>query len=103
MIMDFIIDTLTIIFTIIIVLIFIVGLPIGFISAVNLTNYFLDESYCTLFIDNKQIYEGRCHYVDINSIGENGNTKQVVIYKDAFLFKPIKKFVSENVVLKEKQ
>ena len=69
----------------------------------DLTNYFLDESYCTLFIDNKQVYEGRCHYVDINSIGENGNTKQVVIYKDAFLFKPIKKFVSENVVLKEKQ
>ena len=103
MIMDFITNILIIIFTIITFLIFIICVPTGFIAAVNLTNYFLDESYCTLFIDNKQVYEGRCHYVDINSIGENGNTKQVVIYKDAFLFKPIKKFVSDNVVLKEVQ
>lgn len=103
MIIDFVTNILIIIFTIITFLIFIICVPTGLIAAVSLTNYFLDESYCTLFIDNKQVYEGRCHYVDINSIGENGNTKEVVIYKDAFLFKPIKKFVSENVILKDKQ
>lgn len=101
MIIDFISNILIIIFITIFVLFFIFCIPVGLIATVNLSNYFLDKSYCTLLIDNKQVYKGRCHYVDINSIGENGNTKQVTIYKDACRFKPVKKFVSENVVLKE--
>lgn len=101
--MEFIRSILLIIIAIIILLAFLIGLPFGLYATVNFANYFLDKSHCTLFIDGEQIYEDRCHYVDIDSIGQNGNSKRVVIYKDAIHVVPVKKFVSDNVVLKEVQ
>lgn len=63
--------------------------------------YQLDKSLCSLYIDDKNIYSDRCHFLDISSIGENGNTKEVIIYKDILKLQPVKKYVSNNVVVKE--
>lgn len=103
MIIDFIRSVLIIIVAIIILLAFLLGLPFGLYATTNYANYVLDKSYCTLLIEGKQVYEGRCHYIDIDSIGQNGNSKRVTIYKDAIHTKPIKKFISEDVVIKEVQ
>lgn len=70
------------------------------ITGVNYINYCLDNSYCSLYVENKKVYEGRCHYLQIDSIGENGNSKKVIIYKDAVKLQPKKKFISENVLLR---
>lgn len=70
------------------------------ILGVNYINYCLDDSYCSLYIENKKVYEGRCHYLQVDSIGENGNSKKVIIYKDAAKLQPKKKFISENVLLR---
>ena len=51
-------------------IIFILGCAIIFVTA----DYYLSESYCTAYVDNKEVYTGRCHFLEIDSIGENGNT-----------------------------
>ena len=70
------------------------------IIGINCIDYYLDDSYCSLYIENEKIYEGRCHYLQVGSIGENGNSKQVTIYKDAAKLRPDKKFISESVLLR---
>ena len=66
-------------------------------------SYRLNESTCSLYIDDKNVYSDRCHFLSIRSIGQNGNTKQVVIYKDILKLHPLKQYVSNNVVVKEIQ
>ena len=74
-------------------IIFILGCAIIFITA----DYYLSESYCTAYVDNKEVYTGRCHFLEIDSIGENGNTKHLAIYKDIIKFKCVKEYVSEDI------
>lgn len=81
----------------IVTLIFIlVGIKVG----VNGFGYLNDKSICNVYVDNQRVYNDRCHFIAIRSIGENGNIKELTIYEDIFGFKPIKKYVSENIVVK---
>lgn len=61
----------------------------------------LDQSYCTAKVNNQVVYNGRCHYLDIESIGENGNTKHLTIYGNKWKFRPVKQFVNNNITVEE--
>lgn len=84
----------------IIVLIIIAILSCGIMIGVNGFGYLNDKSICDVYVDNQRVYNDRCHFISIHSIGENGFTKQLTIYKDIFGFKPLKKYVSENIVVR---
>ena len=70
---------------------------LGVNLTINFVNYFLDKSVCAVYVENKQVYDGKCHFVGIHSIGENGNTKELTIYQDKCGLKPLKRYVSENI------
>lgn len=63
----------------------------------DLCCYILNQAYCHLYIDGKQVYNGRQYFVEIHSVGENGNTKEVIIYRDKLKLKPKKVYVSNDV------
>lgn len=65
------------------------------------TGYKLDQSYCTAKVNNEVIYSGRCHYLELKSVGENGNTKHLTIYKDKMLLQPVKNYVNDNITIEE--
>ena len=76
---------------------------IGFIySALNYAEYKLDKSECNVYVDNNLVYSGRSHFVSIDSIGENGNTKSLTIHKDVLCLKPDAHYVSENIKVEKK-
>lgn len=64
-------------------------------------DYRLDQSYCTAKVNNQAVYNGRCHYLDIESIGENGNTKHLTIYGNKWKTRPVKQFVNNNITVEE--
>lgn len=64
-------------------------------------NYRLDQSYCTAKVNNQVVYNGRCHYLDIESIGENGNTKHLTVYGNKWKSRPVKQFVNNNITVEE--
>lgn len=72
----------------------------GLYAGGNGVFYLLDKSMCAVTVDNKQVYNDRCHFVNISSIGENGNTKHLTIYKDIFCLKPKAHYISENIVVR---
>ena len=73
---------------------------VGIIVGVNGFGYLNDKSICNVYVDNQRVYNDRCHFITIRSIGENGNTKKLTIYEDIFGFKPIKQYVSEDIVVR---
>lgn len=97
---EFIEGAIAILCFLIIGLIVIAILGCGIMVGVNGFGYLNDKSICDVYVDNKQVYNDRCHFISIHSIGENGFTKQLTIYKDIFGFKPLKKYVSENIVVR---
>ena len=64
--------------------------------------YKLDKSECNVYVDNNLVYSGRSHFVSIDSIGENGNTKSLTIHKDVLCLKPDAHYVSENIKVEKK-
>ena len=60
-------------------------------------DFSLDKSSCQVYVNNSKVYSGRCGYVSIRSIGENGNSKHVRIYKDKFGLLPQAHYVSDMV------
>ena len=64
-------------------------------------DYKLDQSYCTAKVNNQVVYNGRCHYLDIKSIGENGNTKHLTIYGNKWKTRPVKQFVNNDITVEE--
>ena len=82
------------------VILFIILLAFTCVAGINYIDYRLNDSYCSLYIENKKVYEGRCHYLQVDSIGENGNSKLVTIYKDVLKLQPDKNFISESVLLR---
>lgn len=82
-------------FTIAVLIIF------GIIFVINGGGYLLDQSMCTAYVEDKQVYQGRCHFLSISSVGENGNSKKLIIYKDKLGLKPFKKYVSENIKVQD--
>lgn len=97
---DFIEGAITVFGFLIIGLIVIAILGCGIMIGVNGFGYLNDKSICDVYVDNQRVYNDRCHFIGIHSIGENGFTKQLTIYKDIFGFKPLKKYVSENIVVR---
>lgn len=65
------------------------------------SDYKLDQSYCTAKVNNEVVYNGRCHYLDIESIGENGNTKHLTVYGNKWKSRPVKQFVNNNITVEE--
>lgn len=72
----------------------------GIIGTTNYLNYKLDDSDCVVWVDKQIVYTGRTALISIGSIGENGNTKHVKIYKDKFHLRPAAHYVSNNVKVK---
>ena len=64
-------------------------------------DYRLDQSYCTAKVNNQVVYNGRCHYLDIESIGENDNTKHLTIYGNKWKSRPVKQFINNNITVGE--
>lgn len=60
-----------------------------------------DQSYCTAKVNNQVVYNGRCHYLDIESIGKNGNTKHLTTYGDKWKSRPVKQFINNNITVGE--
>lgn len=71
------------------------------ILAGNWADYRLDQSYCTAKVNNQVVYNGICHYLSIESIGENGNTKHLTIYGNKWKSRPVKQFVNNNITVEE--
>lgn len=67
----------------------------------NWADYRLDQSYCTAKVNNEVIYNGRCHYLDIESIGENGDTKHLTVYSNKWKTRSVKQFVNNNITVEE--
>ena len=67
----------------------------------NWADYKLDQSYCTAKVNNQIVYNGICHYLDLESIGENGNTKHLTVYDNKWKARPVKQFVSNNITVEE--
>lgn len=82
------------------VIIGIIGLIFSLQIFINGFGYIFDKSICDVYVDEKQVYNDRCHFINMSSIGENGNTKRLTIYSDIFGFKPIKTYVSDNIIIK---
>ena len=97
---DFIGCVITTIGFLIIGLIVIAILGCGIMIGINGFGYLNDKSICDVYVDSLRVYNDRCHFISIHSIGENGFTKQLTIYKDIFGFKPLKKYVSEDIVVR---
>ena len=64
-------------------------------------DYRLDQSYCTAKVNNRVIYNGRCHYLGIESIGKNGNTKRLTVYGNKWKTRPVKQFVNNDITVEE--
>lgn len=87
---------------IILALTVIVGILIILITlycGINFIDYSLNKTNCNLYVEDKLVYTGRTALVHIESIGENGSTKSVVISKDACNLFTDKKYVSDKVRL----
>lgn len=73
----------------------------GIIFVINGGSYLLDQSMCIAYVEDQQVYQGRCHFLSLSSIGENGNSKKLIIYKDKLGLKPLKKYVNENIKVQD--
>lgn len=69
------------------------------VSIVGL-GFALNKSNCEVFVNNKTVYEGPAKYVEVSSIGENGNTKVVSLHKGFLGFITYKQYVSNSVEVK---
>ena len=56
---------------------------------------------CKAYVEEDLVYQGRCHYLEISPIGEYGNTKKLIVYRDKTKFKPIKKFINDDIKITE--
>lgn len=80
----------------------IVGLPIFFtLGFGEVIAYHFNKSTCSVYVNSAKVYSGYCHFVTVGSLGENGNTKRVIIYKDSRRWRPKQVYVSDDVEIKE--
>lgn len=42
-------------------------------------SYNCDETNISLLVDGKEVYTGKIHFIRVESIGENGNTKKKIM------------------------
>lgn len=94
-------ELLEAIFFVIAILLFLMLVVFGIVLGINGCNYFLDKSMCNAYVADDLVYQGRCHFLSINSIGENGTTKKLIIYKDKVGLKPAKVFINDDIKITE--
>ena len=69
----------------------------GVLLLSNGINYLLDKSECVATVEDNVVYNGRCHFISIGSIGENGNSKKLTIYNDIWRLHPKARYVNQNI------
>ena len=69
--------------------------------AIGPIQYHFNQSTCSVWVDDRMVYNGKCHYVDVEPVGEYGNSKRVAIYNDKRKWHQQQKYISENVQIKE--
>lgn len=79
----------------------IIAILLGTYMTINGLDFIFDKSNCTIYVNQEQVYAGRSHYINISSIGENGNTKHLTIYKDIFNLKPLKHYINNDIEVRE--
>lgn len=90
-------DFLTILLIIFISLFGIIGVLFLLLLTGNGMGYLLDKSECVAIVAGNVVYDGRCHFISIRSIGENGNSKILTIYNDIWGFKPKAQYVNQDI------
>jgi len=75
----------------------IITICLSIAASFNIAHYHFDKSMCKVYVNTQLVYDDRCHFINIHSIGENGNTKLLTIYKDIILFRPKAKYLHENI------
>ena len=63
--------------------------------------FHFNHSTCSVIIDNKNVYSGYCHFVNVDPVGEYGQSKKVTIYKDVIKWHVQQIYISDKVELKE--
>ena len=79
------------------IIIFLAGLCFLSYTTINGTLYLLDKSECVATVAGNVVYNGRCHFISVHSIGEYGNSKVLTIYNDIFCFKPKARYVNQDI------
>lgn len=100
--LEMIANILTFIIITILTLIALIGFGLGLYSIGTYADYKLDTSECNVYVDDDLVYSGKNHFVSIDSVGENGNTKRLTIHKDILCFRPDAHYVSENIKVEKK-
>lgn len=90
------------IFLILIITIVIFGL-IGLTAGLNYINYCFNKTNCVVKVHRNIVYKGNCHFVDLDSVGENGNTKILKIYKDKTGLVLLKQYIDDNITITESE
>ena len=75
----------------------IAGLIFSLYTTFEFADYIFDNTQCSVYVEDKLEYSGRCHYISISSIGENGFTKDVTIYKDVLNLRVEKHIVNDDI------
>lgn len=68
---------------------------------VGYAQYFFNRSDCSVWVNGDLVYNGKCHFVDVEPVGEYGNSKRVAIYSDARKWFQVQKYISDDVEIKE--
>ena len=63
--------------------------------------YLLNKAECSVWVDKQMVYNGKCHFVSVDPVGEYGSSKRVSIYSDVAKFIQVKKYISEDVEIKD--
>ena len=85
-----------------ILLVGILGIPLFCLFGFNrVIEYHFNKSTCAVLIEDKTVYKGLCHFVEVSPVGEMGKSKEVIIYKDSRRWIPLQRYITEDVVIKE--
>lgn len=61
-----------------------------------------NQAECSVWVSKKMVYNGKCHFVKVEPVGEYGNSKKVSIYSDVQKWHQVKKFISDDVEVRER-
>jgi len=64
-------------------------------------SYHFNKSDCSVWVNKEMVYNGKCHFVDVEPVGEYGNSKRVAIFSDVRKWHQKQKYIAEDVEIKE--
>lgn len=79
---------------------FFVLLIAGLTYGMAYLGYTLNKAKCSVQVNKEVVYEGRCHFVSVNSVGQNGNSKEVHIYSGILRLVQVKEYMSQDVEIR---